>query len=217
MIEDFDKDIFKKCMPHFSKLPVIFDVGAHEGLYTKFVLEMIPDAECFLFEPNIELYHALCQYKNVFALAVSECNVYKPFYVCPKGNDELSSLYKREVFNETGFEVKTVPCTSIDSFWLGNRIYKIDFLKIDVEGGELDVLNGCKYMLSNKNIKFIQIEYGSTYKDAHVEFRHILDFSTSYGYRAYELIENKFVEVTKENFIEDFRYTVFLLTYLPCS
>lgn len=217
MIEDFDRDLFKKCMPQFGEHPVIFDVGAHEGHYTEFVLERIPDADCFLFEPNLELAGKLNKYKNVYALGISNSYCYKPFYIPPKLNDELASLFKRDVFKEIGFETKTVPCTSIDSFWLLNTISKIDFMKVDVEGSELDVLNGCKYMLSNKNIKFIQIEYGGTYQDAHITFKQILSFAEDFGYKVYELIENNFNQITEENFVEDYRYGVFLLTYLPCS
>lgn len=217
MIEDFDKDLFKRCMPYFDKPPVIFDVGAHEGLYTKFVLKTIQDADCYLFEPNEILYHTLCSYKKVFLLAVCDRNGWQTFYSCPKASDELSSLYKREVFTQTGCEESPVYCTSIDSFCLDNRIKKIDFVKVDVEGAELDVLNGCPSMMRNKQIKFIQIEYGGTYIDAGIKFTQVIQTANLFGYRVYELIENNLIEVTEENFIEDYRYSVFLLTYLPCS
>lgn len=216
MIEDIDRDLFKKCMPYFEKAPVVFDIGAHEGRYTKFVIETIPNADCYLFEPNINLAGKLNEYPHVYAMAVCDSVGYKSFFVPPKANDELSSLFSREVFKQTGFESKDVPCTSIDSFWLLNRIFKIDYMKVDVEGAEFDVLKGCKYMLSNKNIKFIQVEYGGTYKDAHITFNDIISFSKHFGYRVYELINNILTEVTEENFIEDYRYQNFLLTYLPC-
>lgn len=216
MIEDFDRDLFKKCMPYFDKPPAIFDIGAHEGHYTKFVLETIPGADCYLFEPNERLYHTLCGYKKVFLLAVSDKNGMKTFYSCPKENDELSSLYKREVFSQTGCQESVVYCTSIDSFSLENVIKEIDYVKVDVEGAELDVLSGCPSMMRNKKIKFLQIEYGGTYKDAGITFVQIIQTANLFGYRVYELVKNNFTEVTEENFVEDYRYGVFLLTHLPC-
>lgn len=228
MIEDFDRDLFKKCIPYFDKLPVIFDIGAHEGHYTKFVLETITDADCYLFEPNEKLFKNLWktfQYNemvrkppNVFTspFAISDREGYKIFFNCPKANDELSSLYKRKVFNDTGFEETEVQCTSIDLFSTLFKVQEIDYIKVDVEGAELDVLNGCHSMMRDKKIKFIQIEYGGTYKDAGITFKQIIQTANLFGYRVYELVKNNFTEVTEENFIEDYRYGVFLLTYLPC-
>lgn len=217
MIEDFDRDLFKKCIPYFDKPPVIFDIGAHEGHYTKFVLEMIPDADCYLFEPNIELAKQLNEYKNVYPVAVIHLNGYYTIYVPPKANDELSSTYKREIFSQTGFTEIIVPCVTVDRFALDHKISEIDFIKVDVEGAELDVLNGCPSMMRNKKIKLMQVEYGGTYNDAGITFKQVIETAALFGYSVYELVDNKLLPVTPINFIEDYRYSVFLLTYMPCS
>jgi len=209
MIEHFDKDLFKKCLPHLGKQPVIFDVGAHEGKFTEFVVGILPQAKCYMFEPNIELAIKI----NAYAFAISDHNGFVPFYVPPKKNDELSSLYKREVFEETGYEKVGVECKSIYAFCLDHAIEEIDYLKVDVEGAELDVLNGCKWMMRNKKIKFIQIEYGGTYPDAGITFMQVIETANKYGYNVYD---DKFNPVTTINFIEDYRYAVFLLTYIKC-
>jgi len=212
MIEHFDKDLFKKCLPHLGKQPVIFDVGAHEGKFTEFVLQLLPNAKCYMFEPNIELAIKI----GARALAISDHNGFVPFYIPPKKNDELSSLYKREVFDETGYEEIEVGCTSIDSFCSVNHISEIDYLKVDVEGAELDVLNGCKEMMASRDIKFIQLEYGGTYPDAGITFMQIIETANKYGYNVYELVDKILTPVTTINFIEDYRYAVFLLTYIKC-
>lgn len=215
MIEDFDKDLFKKCMPFFSKKPVILDIGAHKGAYTDFVLGMIPDADCYLFEPNLELYNDLKSvYKNVLSFAVCEASGIKTFNVCPKKNDELSSLYKRKIFDETGSESITVKCTCIDDLSICNNLGQIDFIKIDVEGAEKDVIEGAATMMRGKKIKFIQFEYGSTYVDAGIQFTDILKIASGLGYRCYEIIKDRLSEVTHQNFVDDYRYSVFLLTYM---
>jgi hypothetical protein len=38
--------------------------------------------------------------------------------------------------------------------------FSIYFLKIDVEGAEMDVLAGANQLIKNKKIKFLQFEYG---------------------------------------------------------
>lgn len=220
MIEDFDKDLFKKCMPFFSEKPVILDIGAHKGAYTDFVLGMIPGADCYLFEPNIELYNALKSvYKNVSPFAVCEAAGTKIFNVCPKKNDELSSLYKRKIFEETGSDSIAVKCTSIDELSISSGLDEIDFAKIDVEGAEKDVIVGAENVMRDKRIKFIQFEYGSTYIDADIQFVDILKIASGFGYRCYEIIKDRLTEVTEKNFVNDYRYSVFLLTYIEikCS
>lgn len=220
MIEDFDKDLFKKCMPFFSEKPIILDIGAHKGAYTDFVLSILPKAECYLFEPNEELFNALkVVYKNVSPFAVCEEPGIKIFNLCQKKNDELSSLYNRKIFDEIGSESVAVKCTSIDSLSICNSFDQIDFVKIDVEGAEKDVIVGAGAMMHDKKIKFIQFEYGSTYIDANIKFVDILKLAMIFGYKCYEIINTKLSNVTEENFMNDYRYSVFLLTYIDmkCS
>lgn len=217
MIEDFDKSIFKKCLPMFGEKPVVFDVGAHKGAYTDFVLDQIPGADVYLFEPNPDLFKLLEWRKNAFPYAVADGPGQLTFFKCPTKNDELSSLYKRTIFEETGFEKVNVGVTSVDFFCKHYGVDEIDFLKVDVEGAEKDVISGCANMLALKKIKFIQFEYGSTYLDSGIHLTDIITMAGIAGYKTYELIADKFNEVTENNFVDDYRYTVFLLTYLQCS
>lgn len=215
MIEDVDRDLFRKCMPHFDTHPIVFDIGAHMGHYTMFVLGIIPTADCYLFEPNSYLLKDF-NGGGVFSYAVCNSNDNKVFHIPPKQNDELSSLYKRGVFDQTGWTETDVQCITVDRFCELMDVDSIDYLKADVEGSEFEVLKGCKYMLSNKKIKFLQIEYGGTYHDAKITFTEIISFAHLYGYHIYELIDGNLIEATHSNFIEDYRYQNFILTYLPC-
>lgn len=56
-------------------------------------------------------------------------------------------------FYENKLYIKSI---KLDNFI--NDIKRIDILKIDVEGNELEVLKGCKSLLSKKIIKIIYIE-----------------------------------------------------------
>lgn len=217
MIEDFDINLFKKCKPLFSDRPVIFDIGAHKGAYTDFVLQEIPSADCYLFEPNPALFEALKHRKNSFNYAINNLYGDQDFYKCPSKNDELSSLHKRPIFDETGFERITVPTTYIDKFCIAESIEEVDFIKVDVEGSEISVVAGAKNMMALKKVKFIQVEYGGTYIDAGVQFSDLINLSNDLEYKVYELAGNKLSEVTKENFVNDYRYSIFLLTYLDLS
>lgn len=214
MLTTDEKKIFNLCIPHLGETPIIFDVGAYKGAYADYVLLKLPRAECLLFEPDAELCDYLMYkgYRNFYVVAVSSFVGEKDFYRVD--GTELSSLYDRPVFNDLPKSVKRVPTITIDFFCndCGETKKDIDFLKIDVEGAELDVLHGCQKMLSEKRIKFLQVEYGGTYPDAGITFKQVIEYVSGFGYKVYELKADKLVEVTRENFIEDYRFANFLIS-----
>ncbi len=207
MVDKYDKQILEMCLPFLGETPVIFDVGACKGEYTDYVLSKVQKAECFLFEPNSDLFKRL-KYKNKYQVALSDKSGQIDFYVCPGKHNELSSIYEREVFKQTGSVKEIVRSTTVDLFCKENEIDFIDFLKIDVEGAEFDVLKGAEFMMFEKKLKFIQVEYGGTYIDAGIKFEDVIEYSKDRGYNVYE--NGKLVT----DFKEDYNYRLFLLTHI---
>lgn len=172
-------------------------------------------AKCYLFEPNEGLYSDLKERfveERVFNIAISRIQGSVPFYRCVGKADELSSTYKREIFGEVEYVEERKPSTSIDIFCNEKDIHFIDVLKIDSEGAELDILRGSTEMLKSKFVRFIQVEYGGTYKDAGITFMEVIEFVSSFGYKVYELINDKLSPITADTFVEDYRFTNFLIT-----
>lgn len=137
----------------------------------------------------------------------------KTFYECIGEADELSSTYNREVFSDVEHREDIKNCYTVDAFCESINLDFIDFLKIDVEGAELDVLKGSVKMLREERIMFLQVEYGGTYPDAGITFIDVINFIEPYDYNIYELVEGSLQKITKANFIEDYRFTNFLITY----
>lgn len=213
MLTEDEKTLFNIAKKYLHYPPIIFDVGAHKGSYTEYVLSQIPDAECILFEPNSELHKDLEKKYNAFGVLLGESMGVKTFYQCERDADELSSTYNRAVFRDVEHKEEVVKCTSVDLFCESTNINFIDFLKIDVEGAELDVLKGAFKMLGKHKIMFMQVEYGGTYPDAGITFMDIINFIDLYGYNIYELTEGRLTRIMKENFKEDYRFANFLITY----
>lgn len=213
MLEAPEKILFQFAKPFLPAKPVIFDVGAHKGSYTEYVLSEVPEADCFLFEPNEALCRDYLSKYNAYDILVGNTNGGKKFYQCLGKADELSSTYNREVFRDIETSVEDKLCTTIDQFCFDNKIERIDLLKIDVEGAELDVLTGAETMLSEKKITFLQVEYGGTYPDAGITGLQVIQYLNELGYKVYELTGCELGLITPENFIEDYRYTNFLVTF----
>ena len=82
----------------------------------------------------------------------------------------------------------------IKSFQIDNLNIKPNLIKIDVEGGELEVVkSGLK--LIKKCKPFIVIEYN------HNNFKNIFKILTKLGYKAF-LLKNKLIKINKSTLIE---------------
>ena len=112
----------------------IFDAGANLGIFSIYVAVKYPDSIIYAFEPTPTTFSALKEnvkyYPNikVFNYALGEAEGNSSIIVMPNsGSNHIG---------EGGIPVKI---KTIDS-----TNFKIDFLKIDVEGYEANVLNGAK-------------------------------------------------------------------------
>lgn len=213
MLETPEKILFQFAKPFLPTNPVVFDVGAHKGGYTEYVLSELPGADCFLFEPNEQLCDSYLRGYKAFNTLVGSSAGTKDFYECAGKWDELSSMYKRPVFNGLPVFTGKVGCITINQFCADMSIEQIDLLKIDVEGAELDVLKGSVKMLSDKKITFLQVEYGGTYPDAGITGLRVIQYLNDLGYNVYELEGDELELIIPERFIEDYRYTNFLVSH----
>lgn len=161
-----ERHFLTKTLPKIlgRKPNLCMDIGANIGNYTSMLIKLYPDCNVYSFEPHPKSASLLKQrFKNdkieVFELAVSECDGDAVLYDNNEGT-ELASLYRAAIDSERSdvfsFCVKKI---SIDSFVKIKAISEIDFMKIDVEGAEIDVIKGCAMTLSEKKIGCIQFEF----------------------------------------------------------
>jgi len=72
-----------------------------------------------------------------------------------RANDRGVNYFER---HQRVLRTESIPCVTLDSV-LGNDTGLIDFLKLDVEGGELEVLKGARKLLSEHKILLIKSEF----------------------------------------------------------
>lgn len=141
---------FRTCL---ADAKTVFDVGANFGLMSTLFAKFSNGADIWCFEPAPDTAAALrrnllfnsAQNTRVIPSAVGASVGTIGFSI---GSDPATNSVARDA--TTGIEV---PVTTIDHFAQKHEICSIDFLKIDVEGAEVDVLMGARDMLSSKRIK----------------------------------------------------------------
>jgi FkbM family methyltransferase len=122
------------------------DVGANEGDVLKHLCKFAPEGKHFAFEPIPHLYEHLLNTKNanttVYNVALSDKRGESTFnYVIT--NPSYSGLKKRQYANDHEQDTQiTVKTEKLDDLIPENT--PITMIKIDVEGGEYQVLLGAK-------------------------------------------------------------------------
>ena len=126
----------------------------------------------------------------------------------------MSGFYDREILREKvklNHEKIVVNVNTLDSFCLENLVSHIDFLKIDTEGEELNVLKGASSLLKNKLISVIQFEYGGCYIDSETTLKEVYNLLVKHGFEIFRISPKGLIKIGKwKEQIENYKYCNYL-------
>ena len=151
-------------LKHVKQWRVCLDIGSNIGQWTRPLAKRFQSVVCFEPNPN---------FRECFKKNIQEENV----LLWPYGLSNKEHKAKQD-FNSTVLrqEDGDIDCRTLDSFGLTN----VDFVKIDVDGFEIPLLNGARETLS-KNNPVINIEMKESKRSNIVaRSRQILE---NYGYK----------------------------------
>lgn len=200
------KDILPKCK-------IVFDVGSNVGDWANLSILINRQLTIHCFEPSLNTFKLLKKtlkknkehfVLNNSALGESSGEAFLNIYSETAGSN---SLYSRKGVPLKSERLEKITVDTIDQYLEKHNIPNIDFLKIDVEGNELKVLQGANKALSKGVIKYIQFEYGGTYIDARIYLKDVFYFLDNYGYSLYKIYPKEimhFVEYSQS--LDNFNY-----------
>jgi len=149
----FENQIYAMHSEH--KSPRIIDAGANIGMATLYLKQLFPSAKIDTFEADPNIVEVL--QKNIDSFGLHDVAVHHAAVSDKTGTVQFVSSgpdsgYVSKSANQASVAVPAVRLSD----WLGEPI---DFLKLDIEGAECDVILDCLSHL--KNVSGIFVEYHS--------------------------------------------------------
>ncbi|HEV7333487.1 MAG TPA: FkbM family methyltransferase [Flavisolibacter sp.] len=152
--ELFDLQIYKFISATNS--PYIIDCGANIGLSLIYFKELYPDAEIIAFEPDEKIFDILTYNIEVFNYSKIELNR----KACWSKETTLQFFSEGADAGRAAQKFDKKNITEVQTIRLRNFLNrKVDFLKMDIEGAEFEVLEDIKDLLPN--VERIFVEYHS--------------------------------------------------------
>jgi FkbM family methyltransferase len=138
----------------------LLDVGAHIGTFTVEFLQVFPDCVPTLVEPNPHCQEDLARLpfeRHAFA-ASAQAGVAEMFLTREWLQSTGSSLYRENTafFRDEVVMKAEVPTVRLDDVFAGRRF---DFVKIDTQGAELDVLAGGRKVIAQADHILVEVSF----------------------------------------------------------
>lgn len=200
---------------------LVIDVGAASGEFSKHVLTFNSCASVFMIEPNHELnqHHLETLVKDFqpraryFPNALGDQNGMVKFYGSKVLNGQIGSIFRinpekrwdssiiKQINFEAIQEVIEVKMKSVENFISENQITKIEFLKIDTQGNDLNLL---ELFLKNSEVQCAVVEVNvndkiedNIYLGSDNSIKRIFEISQKYDYILFKFLPN--VDLTEFN------------------
>lgn len=174
--EIFESEIYRfQCS---TQNPYIIDCGANIGLSVIYFKKLYPDCTILAFEPDVNIFSVLSENMATFALQGVTLS-----------NKALWSEEARVPFIQEGADggridasISGSPCTVTATTLSQYLVKHVDFLKLDIEGAEGDVLEECREGLAHVERMFL--EYHSAHGEPQ-QLGRILEILRGAGFRYY--------------------------------
>jgi FkbM family methyltransferase len=162
----YDRETRKVMQKALTGTSNCIDIGAYRGEILREMLAVCPGGNVFAIEPIPENYEYLCRHYHqatLFNLALSDTTGTATFYKVT-GRPARSGLKKQklpdpnEIVDEISVEVAT-----LDTIIPTDQ--KIDFIKIDVEGAELQVMRGGAGLIK-RDKPIVVFEFGADFANS---------------------------------------------------
>lgn len=171
---------------------IVFDVGANKGDYSIAIKNEFPLAHIYAFEPHPKTFNELVSASNMYGFKAYNYGLgdkAEQLLLYDHKSDEMqgtqhASIYLEviEGFHKGNAQQFMVGINTLDKFIEYNKINKIDLLKVDTEGNELNVLKGAEVALRSNIIDIIHFEFNGLNVISRVFMKDFFDILNNYKF-----------------------------------
>jgi FkbM family methyltransferase len=178
---DMDGEITAACTALTTPEPLIFDVGANQGDWSRALLKKLPRARIVMFEPaagcQSHLQSLISERVQLVPCAVGSEPGTAQLWSSSE-TDGAASLHPRKdtYFATLQFQPQAVAVTSIDHYISQHALERVDLMKLDIEGHELAALQGADAALSAGKIHALAFEFGAANINSRTFFRDFWEY-----------------------------------------
>lgn len=186
-----------RCVSNAKNRVVYVDGGAHDGQTLCEVADRFPNLEAYAFEPNTDLLvdlrknladtHGRC-YTAALGAEPGEARMFintSPMTssLLPRGESSLRYFDEATTLHEQ----RTIPVTTLDAWFTETGLDRVDILKLDLQGYELEALRGATGLLEYgigciyTEVSFVPLYLGAP------SFSEVDRFMQEHGYRLFNL------------------------------
>jgi len=169
------------------------DGGCYKGRMAEKMLSTFPNATVHCFEPQADLYANL---QKKFANE-KRIKIYDTALSDHQGETEFhvnQDKYTSSILKSVSQDIKTTNSTTVkletlDEFAKNNSIDQIDFIKLDLQGYELNALNGGNHIVKNAKLIYIEFNFQERYEGCSMFYdvsKHLYESGFTL-YRLYEI------------------------------
>ncbi len=168
------------------------DGGCYKGRMANKMLSTFPNAVVHCFEPqtdlNADLHHTFANEKRIkiYDTALSDHSGETEFHI----NQEkyTSSVLKPTCNDINSLNSTTVRLETLDNIVEQNNIPQIDFIKLDLQGYELQALKGAKNTFKSAKLIYVEFNFQERYEGCSM-FYDISKYLYEAGFILYRLYE----------------------------
>jgi FkbM family methyltransferase len=167
---------------------VIADVGAYEGEFTTEVLKTFPDATFHMFEANPQKEAGL---KSVLAKYPQHTKLHMNCLGSKAGQEvsfhlmETASSVLDEHVDQHAPTV-VLKTETLDNIFTAAGVGKVDMIKLDVQGYEVEILKGFEKYLPTVDVIVTEVSLLDIHKGVPL-FRDVINFMYDYGFVTYDI------------------------------
>jgi FkbM family methyltransferase len=137
---------------------VIYDIGAHEGLWTREMRFMFPTSDFYLFEADTDKKAHLAGQRAFFEVFYSCDNKPIDYYKIKTEFTTGNSVYKElsNHFTDSNSYIEKRLTKTLSTLAKEEHLPYPNLLKLDTQGSELDILKGAMDMLAHVDIIYLE-------------------------------------------------------------